>query len=90
MGGWTAGVLVRLDDSLDRVPVMEVLRFQFQKGLREAAVVWMLASYIAIINREVLLKGRKLGVGELAGLLKYAKSKMKLEAVQDVGPIPWE
>ena len=87
---WTAGVLVRLDDSLDRVPVMEVLRFQFQKGLREAAVVWMLASYIAIINREVLLKGRKLGVGELAGLLKHAKSKMKLEAVQDVGPIPWE
>ena len=85
---WTADVLIKLDESFDKVPVVEVLRFQFQKGLREAAVVWIVASYVAIINQEVVIKGRKLRVCELAGMMRYAKSRLKHEAVQDVGFIP--
>ena len=51
------------------------------------AVTWLLGIYIAIVTQEVVIKGRKMKVSELAGMLRYARSRLGLEAVQDVGLI---
>ena len=84
---WLSNILSQLDEGLDRVPALEMLRFQYPKGLRERAVTWLLGIYIAIVTQEVVIKGRKMKVSELAGMLRYARSRLGLEAVQDVGRI---
>ena len=85
---WLADLLVNLDDGLGKVTALEVLRFQYPKGLRETAVTWLLVNYIAIVNQEVVVKGRKIHLAEMVGMMRYARMRLKLEAVQDVGLIP--
>ena len=88
MWAWMADLLKELDEGLDKVPVLDILRFQYPKGLRENAVTWLVGNYIAIITQEVVTKGRKLQVSELVGMLRISTDKLKHRAVKDVGPIP--
>ena len=81
-------MLMGLDEGLGELTVLEVFRFQYQKGLRENAITWLLANYIVIINQEVVMKGRKIQLSELVGMLRYAKTRVSREAVLDVGAIP--
>ena len=85
---WLADILGKVDQDLAQVQVQDLLKFHFAKGRMDAAVTWILASYVSIINQEVVIKGRKLRVCELAGIMRYFKSKLRHEAVQDVGFIP--
>ena len=51
-------------------------------------MVWLLVNYIAVVNQEVVIKGRKMQVAELVGMMRCAKMRLKSEAVMEVGAIP--
>ena len=85
---WTADALIELDEGLRGRPVLEILRFQYPKGLREGAVTWLLTKYIALIDREVVIKGRKMSVAELVGTLRYAMTGLRQGTRLEVGIIP--
>ena len=85
---WMADTLMELDEGLRGRPTLEILRFQYPKGLREGAVTWLLARYISIVDREVMVKGRKLSVAELVGTLRFARSRLRHGAVEEIGVIP--
>ena len=86
--GWLVRVLGELEESLKQAEPEEILKFHFRKGKRDCAVTWLLAEYVAFVNEEIVLKGRKAQVCELVGVLRYMRSRLRYEAVQEVGYIP--
>ena len=58
------------------------------KGLREGAVTWLLTEYLAMVDREVVMKGRKVSVAELVGVLRYAMASLRPGMKLEVGTIP--
>ena len=51
-------------------------------------MTWLFVNYIAIVNQEVVVKGTKIHLAEMVGMMRYARMRLKLEAVQEVGLIP--
>ena len=81
-------MLIELDEGLRGRPVLEILRLQYPKGLREGAVTWLLTEYLAMVDREVVMKGRKVSVAELVGVLRYAMASLRPGMRLEVGTIP--
>ena len=85
---WMADILGELDQGLLGEPLEDVLKFHFDKGLRDKAVTWLMATYVAFINQEVVISGRKVKVCELVGTLRVARASLRPETLVEMGPIP--
>ena len=84
---WLKSVLISLDSSLASLSDSDFLSLEFEKGFRENAVIWLLGSYIEIVENEVVIKGNFLSLPSVTGLLKQKKQSARHRALPDLGII---
>ena len=84
---WLKTVLLLLDSSLSLVSDSELLSLNFEKGMRENAVVWIIGSYIEIVENEVVTKENFLSIPSITGQLKQKKQSARYQALPELGII---
>ena len=80
--------MILIDQSLALRSYPEILHLDFPVSLRENALLWLLGSYIEIVETEVVLKDHVLDHHSIAGLLKQKKQIARHLAMPDLGMIP--
>ena len=77
-----------LDSSTVLFEDLSILRLDFFRSFRDNAIIWLLGSYVEIVEREVVIKEHKLGSSSLIGILKQKKLSLYSQAIPDLGLIP--
>ena len=81
-------IMENLDLSLRGVGDREILYLTFPRTERDTAVLWLLGSYLELVEREAIGERRKVSGHNLYGYLKYQKMAVKHLAVPNPGTIP--
>ena len=66
----------------------QILRLDFFKGLRESAILWLIGTYVELIENEVVLRENKLDIDSVKGFFKQRKASSRHLAIPDLGRIP--
>ena len=74
--------------SLHSTEDSDFLSLNFEKGLRENAVLWLLGLYVEVVEKEVVLKGSKLSISFMKGHFKQKKLMTKYLVLPEIGIIP--
>ena len=85
---WLKFKLVELDISLNTDTDEDLLSLNFQKGLRENAVLWMIGIYVDMVEKEVVQRGNKLGISMATGIFKQKKLMSRNQALPELGIVP--
>ena len=85
---WLRSILYLLDPFICIEPDCSVLCLNFEKGLRETAVLWVIGTYVDIVEREVVLKEHSLSTASVIGIFKQRKQRARYQAMPDLGIIP--
>ena len=67
---------------------LSLLRLDFPSSLRENAIIWMLGTYITLVEQEVVSKENKLNLSSVIGFFKQKKDHSGHLAMPFLGPIP--
>ena len=65
-----------------------MIRLDFPLSLRENTIIWLLGTYITLVEIEVVSKENRLLPSSVIGLLKQKKDFSNHLAVPFLGPIP--
>ena len=84
---WLKTLLLLLDSTLSLVSDHDLLSFNFEKSMRENAVIWLLGSCIEIVESEVVVKENFLSVPSITGQLKQKKNAARYQAIPELGII---
>ena len=85
---WLRSRIDMLDPSTVSQNDMSMIRLDFVKGLRENAILWLIGSYVEIVESEVVIKENKLSPLSLEGLLKQRKLLAATQAIPELGLVP--
>ena len=85
---WLRSKLVLLDVSILACQDIDLLSLDFERSIRENAILWMLGIYAEVIDQEVVLRGRRLDVQTITGIFKQRKLESRYQALPDLGIIP--
>ena len=78
-----------LEPSLTLTGEISLLRLNFIKGLQENSLLWLLGSYIEMVEKEVICKEKRLNLSSVLGHLKQKKQTAHRSAIPDLGLIPY-
>ena len=67
---------------------MDILSLNFERGLRENALLWMIGVYVEVVEAEVVLKRNKLDAATVLGIFKAKKQSARYQALPELGIIP--
>ena len=84
---WLKFQLTSLDISLNSDTDSDILSLNFQRGLRENAILWMIGIYVEMVENEVIVRGNPLKVTTASGIYKQKKLITKHQAIPDLGVI---
>ena len=82
-----------LEPSLYLFDDEDILNFEFPKGMRENAIIWLIGIYISLVERETVIKHHILNNLSSKGFFKQMKQMATHMAIPDLGAIPgidWE
>ena len=85
---WIWATSQTLEPTLAFSDETSLLRLDFPKGLRENSILWLVGSYVELVEKEVVSKEKKLELSYVKGYLKQKKQVSHLHAVPDLGIIP--
>ena len=85
---WVSTLIFILDPMLTGTSDSDILRLNFDRGLRENAIIWLLSSYIEVIETEIILKNSKCSLSSFIGILKHKKDISRHQAIPELGLIP--
>ena len=77
-----------LDISLNTTSDMDILSLNFEKGLWENALLWMIGVFVEVVESEVVLKRNKLNTATILGIFKQRKQNARYQALPELGIIP--
>ena len=80
--------LVLLEPSLIIYEDISILQFDFYKGLRENAIIWLLGLFVVNVEKMVVAKEQKLDVNTFIGILKERKQFSIYRSMPYLGIIP--
>ena len=73
--------------SLNSCDDLSLLSLKFERGLRENAILWMLGTYLEIVETEVISRGNKITASTLSGIFKQRKLTTRNMALPEIGII---
>ena len=77
---WLKNCLILLDPSLSLYSDWELLFFDFEKGMRENAILWLLGIFIETVDNLVVIKENSLSSSTLVGILLVVPAIAKLSS----------
>ena len=86
---WLRNLLLPLDPLLTFCTDENILFLDFPKSIRETAIIWLIGTYIEMVEREVVLKNHILNQVSAIGYFKQKKQKDRYMAMPEVGLIPF-
>ena len=66
----------------------QILRLDFFKGLRENAIMWLIGTYVELVENDVVLRENKLNLISVKGFFKQRKQSAGHSTFLDLGIIP--
>ena len=84
---WVFSVLLSLDISFSTVEDSDILRLNFEGSLRENAILWLVGSFVEIVESEGVVRGNYISANSIRGILKQKKSIASLLSLPELGPI---
>ena len=66
---------------------ISLLSLEFERGLRENAILWMLGTYLEIVETEVISCGNKITASTISGIFKQRKLTTRNMALPEIGII---
>ena len=85
---WVRRRLDLLDTSTVLFTDYQILRLDFFKSLRENAIVWLIGTFIELVENDVVLRGNKLNCVSIKGFFKQKKQYANNLDFPELGIIP--
>ena len=82
---WRKYILCITDISLASVNDEDILKLDFPKGLRDNALIWLIGTYIDLIEKEVITKDVIVSENAAIGYFKQRKQMSHHQRIPDIG-----
>ena len=66
----------------------EFLSLNFNRSLRENAILWLVGAYVEVIELESISREQILSIQQVKGIFKQRKLMTRYQALPDLGIIP--
>ena len=85
---WILSVILVLDPLCAPDNEMDYLSLNFPRSMRDNEIMWLIGSYVDLIEKVVILKDLFLNLDQVKGILRQKKLMSKYQAMPDLGLIP--
>ena len=84
---WVRCILSKLDPFLTAEEDNSILCLDFERSLRENAILWVIGIYLEIVKQEVVIKDQMLSLATIVGVFKQRKERALYQAMPELGVI---
>ena len=81
-------VLVQIEPLCANIDDFDLLCLNFPRTMRDNGILWLIGTYVDIIEKEILIRENAISVNQVRGLLKQRKLMTRYQAIPELGIIP--